>query len=114
MTNEHHAFVFCHSQGFYVTVDFHFEQPGLQNNAGRFAAEWRRFWSDLVSLPTYRDRLSGRVFPELANEWDKYGCRWDSGTSSKVTGRLICGGGLRRRVAAALNTVRPRRSAGDS
>lgn len=64
-------------------MDFHFEQPALQNNLQLFVAEWRRFWTDLVSLPTYRDSLSGRVFPELANEWDKFGCRWETATSSK-------------------------------
>lgn len=64
-------------------MDFHFEQAGLQNNAARFAAEWRRLWTDLVSLPTYRDYLDGRVIPELANEWDKFGCRWDSTTGGE-------------------------------
>jgi hypothetical protein len=64
-------------------MDFHFEQPLLQNNLALFVAEWRRFWTDLVSLPTYRDRLSARVFPELANEWDKWGCRWETATASK-------------------------------
>lgn len=70
--------LFHASQGFYVTIDFHFEQSGLQNNPTLFASEWRRLWSDLVSLPTYNSSLEGRVFPELANEWDKFGCRWDT------------------------------------
>jgi hypothetical protein len=61
-----------------VTIDFHFEQSGLQNNPALFASEWRRLWSDLVSLPTYASKLQGAVFPELANEWDKFGCRWES------------------------------------
>jgi hypothetical protein len=65
-------------QGFYVVIDFHFEQSGLQNNPTLFASEWSRLWTDLVSLPTYGSTLSGRVFPELANEWDKFGCKWDT------------------------------------
>lgn len=69
-----------------MTIDFHFEQSGLQNNPTQFASEWRRLWSDLVSLPTYASKLQGAVFPELANEWDKFGCRWDSaGGRSKQT-----------------------------
>jgi hypothetical protein len=40
---------------------------GTQNNATLFAGEWRRFWRDLVRLPTYSKYLDGRVFPELAN-----------------------------------------------
>ena len=70
-------------QGFYVTIDFHFEQEDLQNNATRFAGEWTRLWKDLTALPYYSKYLSGRVFPELANEWDKFGCKWETG----VTGR---------------------------
>lgn len=66
------------SQGFYVTIDFHFEQSGLQNNPTLFASAWRRLWTDMVSLPTHSSKLEGRVFPELANEWDKFGCRWDT------------------------------------
>lgn len=65
-------------QGFYVVADFHFEQSGLQNNATLFASEWRRFWRDFVRLPYYGQHLQGRVFPELANEWDKFGCKWDT------------------------------------
>jgi hypothetical protein len=64
-------------QGFYVTIDFHFEQTNLQTNAALFAGEWRRLWRDLVQLPTYAQHLSGRVFSELANEWDKFGCKWE-------------------------------------
>jgi hypothetical protein len=65
-------------QGFYVNIDFHFEQSGLQNNPTLFASEWRRLWTDLVSLPTYATKLQGALFVELANEWDKFGCRWDT------------------------------------
>jgi hypothetical protein len=65
-------------QGFYVTIDFHFEQSGLQNSPAQFASEWRRLWTDFVSLPTYVSKLQGAVFVELANEWDKFGCRWDT------------------------------------
>lgn len=70
-------------QGFYVTIDFHFEQAGLQNNPARFAAEWRRLWTDFISLPTYKGYLDGRVIPELANEWDNFGCRWDTTTGGE-------------------------------
>lgn len=61
-----------------MTIDFHFEQANLQSNPTLFASEWRRLWTDMVSLPTFSSRLSGRVFPELANEWDKFGCRWNA------------------------------------
>ncbi len=63
--------------------EFHFEQSGLQNNPTLFASEWRRFWKDFVRLPTYNASLAGRVFPELANEWDKFGCRWESTSASR-------------------------------
>lgn len=72
-------------QGFYVVIDFHLEQEGLQNDRLRFAAEWRRLWADIVALPTYASMLSGRVFPELANEWDKYGCRHEAATQSECS-----------------------------
>jgi hypothetical protein len=49
----------------------------LQNDANLFAGEWRRFWKDFVSLPSYKASLDGRVFPELANEWGKWDCQWN-------------------------------------
>lgn len=70
-------------QGFYVVPEFHFEQTGLQHSASLFATEWARFWRDFVRLPTYAASLSGRVFPELANEWDKFGCRWETTVKSR-------------------------------
>jgi hypothetical protein len=79
-------------QGFYVVPEFHFDQAGLQNNATLFANEWRRFWRDFVRLPTYSASLSGRVFPELANEWDKFGCRWNTTTTGgwRWSGPVVC------------------------
>ncbi len=50
-----------------MTIDYHFEQTNLQNDAALFAGEWRRLWRDFARLPTYSQYLSGRVFPELAN-----------------------------------------------
>lgn len=70
-------------QGLYVTIDFHFEQNGLQNSAAALASEWRRLWADLISLPTYNTQLAGRVFPEIANEWDIFGCKWDTASGSE-------------------------------
>jgi hypothetical protein len=65
-------------QGFYVTIDFHFEQTNLQNNVNLFANEWARLWRDFSRLPYYNTHLAGRVMVELANEWDSFGCKWDS------------------------------------
>ncbi len=64
-------------QGFYVTIDFHFEQQTLQSDPAKFSSEWSRMWRDLAALPAYSKYLAGRVFPELANEWDKFGCKWE-------------------------------------
>ena len=50
----------------------------LQSDPAAFAGEWRRLWRDLVALPSYQQHLSGRVLPDLANEWSKFGCMWDS------------------------------------
>lgn len=58
------------SQGFYVLLDFasarrqepNMEQPQL------LAQNWGNLWRMLVELPEYKEHLSGRIFPDLANE----------------------------------------------
>lgn len=70
-------------QGFYVDVDFHFEQPELRNDITAFTAQWRRLWRDFARLPYYNTHLAGRVVVELANEWDKFDCKWDTPGSSE-------------------------------
>jgi hypothetical protein len=58
------------SQGLYVLLDFN-SQRGWEHNMPHgqlLARNWGTLWKALTDLPEYKEHMSGRVFPDLANE----------------------------------------------
>lgn len=60
-----------------MLLDFN-SQRGLEHNMVHgqlLGRNWGNLWRMLTELPEYKEHMSGRVFPDLANEpmWEHHG-----------------------------------------